>query len=282
MGINLDWQKDVLQAIKQEFNLNIALQQDGNFTIINCNNQLFIHLISIKNTFNPEDVLALQLKYQQDDLQLVQLWEDVWAAKRIQVLSRIRSFLGLNKSLHGRAAKIVVPSKQDTIKFLDQNHLQGYVNAKYSFALVNTYGEFLALASFSAVRPMKLKGSDYLSAELVRFVSANGFTVVGGFSKLIKHFLKLVKVNDIMTYADRDWSLGKGYEQLNFRLVSTTAPAFLYVDENSLVRYFPHRLPKIVLEEFKQQNLLILDDFLFIKGFQKVFNTGNLKYLLDL
>ena len=127
---------------------------------------------------------------------------------------------------------------------------------------------------------MKSKGSHYTSAELVRFASKDGCTVTGGLSKLIKHFLILKKPNDLMSYADRDWSLGKGYDQLGFQLTSTTTPAYVYVDEKTKLRYFPHRLPKKVLSAFDEQKELNLDDYLAEQGYAKAFNTGNLKYHL--
>jgi len=281
VGIKDNWQADVFKTMQQEFNCSMGIQKDD-FTIINCNPSVAIHLMSLNNTFLPENLINLQSEFQQKGIQLVHLWEDVWLAKKPQVLSRIRSFLGLNKSIHARKSKIIIPHDNDVIHFFNSYHLQGFVKATYSFALVNEYGEFLAVASFSEARPMKFKAENYRSAELVRFATIDGFTIAGGFSKLLQHFLKQVKVNDVMTYADRDWSLGKGYEQLNFELNAITEPAFLYVQLNTLTRYFPHRLPKSFLIEFKAQNALNLDDFLSTKGFKKVFNTGNLKYLLHL
>ena len=85
-----------------------------------------------------------------------------------------------------------------------------------------------------------------------------------------------------MSYADRDWSLGKGYDKINFSLSETTEPAILYLFTQTNTRYFPHRLPKALLNEFKAQNILNFDDFLAAKGFVKLFNTGNLKFHLYL
>jgi len=212
---------------------------------------------------------------------LVHLWEDIWLAKRAQVLSRIHSFLGLNASIHGRKTKIENLSKQQISNFLDQYHLQGFINAKYHYGLI-VGNELIAAASFSATRPMKSKGTAYLSAELVRFATKDGFTVVGGLSKLIKHFTKQFKMNDLMTYADRDWSLGRGYDQLGFTLSKITEPVHLYVHRETLIRYFQHRLPKDIILAFETQKELALDDFLALNGFVKVFNTGNLKYHLYL
>ncbi|WP_316784054.1 hypothetical protein [Pedobacter frigiditerrae] len=280
MGINPFWQEDfflIVQGIYHQAQIQCA---EHHF-IISFDQKLLIHLIPLDNDFNPEELTQLQVKYQKENILLIQLWEDVWLTKRTQVLSRINSFLGLNKSYHGRKAKIAALNLKQASSFLNDNHLQGYIKAKCHFGLMDN-DKLIAVASFSEARPMKSKGESYLSAELVRFASIDGLTIVGGLSKLIKHFLKQVKIDDLMSYADRDWSLGKGYNKLGFQLSETTPPAFLYVNEEKLIRYFPHRLPKTILTAFEAQNILNLDDFLASNGYLKLFNTGNLKYHLYL
>lgn len=278
MGLNSLWQDEVLLTI-ENFNHQALLLSKEPYYIINCNNNLYIHLIPNENRFQAEKLVDLQDKFRQDGLFLVQLWEDVWLTRRNQVISRINSFLGLNKSFHGRKAKVISISIAETTNFLNNNHLQGYIKAKYNYGLFAN-GEIIAAANFSDTRPMKNNGEGYLSAELVRFASKDGLTIAGGLSKLIKHFLKEVKINDLMTYADRDWSLGKGYDKLGFELTKITEPAILYLDHKKMVRYFPHRLPKNVLSDFEKQDILNLEDYLAANNYIKIFNTGNLKYHL--
>ncbi|MFD0941421.1 hypothetical protein [Pedobacter boryungensis] len=278
MGLNSFWQEDFFLTV-QNFNHQTQIAQVDPYFIVECSKNIFIHLVPLGNSFNPEELITLQNHYQKENVQLIQLWEDIWIAKRAQVLNRIHSFLGFNKSFHGRKAKIEEVNQKQTLNFLTENHVQGYVKAKYSFGLLAD-NEIIGLASFSEGRPMKSKGENYQSAELVRFASKGGLTIVGGLSKLIKHFTKQIELNDLMTYADKDWSLGKGYNKLGFTLSEITGPAFLYVNRETLIRYFPHRLPKTILLAFKEQNDLNLDDFLALNGFVKLFNTGNLKYHL--
>ena len=210
---------------------------------------------------------------------MVHLWEDVLFLSQACILSRVKSFLGLNQTLHARKAKLIEVESAQAIQFFNTHHLQGFVKAKYYYGLVIDH-ELIAMASFSDLRPMKFKGSHYTSAELIRFASKEGYTVTGGLSKMIKHFMNLKKPNDLMSYADRDWSLGKGYDKLGFELTTTTEPANLFVDEKTSIRYFPHRLPKNILSAFAEQKELNLDEYLAKNGFVKVFNTGNLKYHL--
>lgn len=278
MGLNPFWQEDVFLTI-QAFNPEIQWLSTADHCLIACNRRFLIHLVPLDNSFEPQALINLQLQYQDQGKQLVHLWEDVWLGKRAQVLSRIRSFLGLNQTFHGRQFKVAPVDAKTAHHFLDDHHLQGYINAKHHFGLIYK-DELLAVASFSNPIQMKTKGPGYQSAELVRFASANGLTIVGGLSKLIKHFVKQVKLNDLMTYADRDWSLGKGYDKLGFSLASATEPAYLYVQRETLVRYFPHRLPKKIAADFEAQRELSWDDFLALNGYVKLFNTGNLKYYL--
>ncbi len=278
MGLNAFWQEDVFLTV-QAFQHDIEWLPPAPYCILQCSKQFFIHLVPLDQQFDPEQLIALQLRYQEENKQLVHLWEDVWLARRAQVLMRIKSFLGLNQTYHGRQVQLVEIDSKTAQHFLDAHHLQGYINAKYHYGLTY-HDELLAVASFSGTRLMKTKGPDYQSAELVRFASANGLTIAGGLSKLIKHFAKQLKPNDLMTYADRDWSLGKGYDKLGFSCANATEPAYLYVNSATLVRYFPHRLPSKILLEFEAQKDLNLDDFLAFNSFVKLFNTGNLKYYL--
>lgn len=280
MGLNPFWQEDVFLTL-QAFHHEVQWLAPATYCIISCNERFAIHLVPLDNHFNPDELIALQLRYQEEEKQLVHLWEDVWLSKRLQVLSRVRSFLGLNQTFHGRKAKAVELDSKTAHQFLDQHHLQGYIHAKQHFGLIYQ-DELLAVASFSGARKMKNKGADYQSAELVRFASADGLTIVGGLSKLIQFFIRQLKLNDLMTYADRDWSLGKGYDKLGFDFAEATASAYLYVNRETLARYFPHRLPKKVLMAFEAQNDLNLNDFLALNGYVRLFNTGNLKYYLNL
>lgn len=279
MGVVPFWKEDFFSAVHKIFPAS-SFSTSNNNHLVKCGESVIVNLISLTDNLNPDQLLALQAAYAARDKLLVQLWEDVWLSKPEQVLSRIKSFLGLNKSVHGRQTKITVLDRRQTLAFLNANHLQGFVRAKYNFGLMYK-DQLIAAASFSEARPMKDRGVAYRSAELVRFASADGLTIVGGLSKLISYFTSQVTVNDLMTYADRDWSLGKGYVKLGFELTEITGPQFLYVEQTTLVRYFTHRLPKEVID-LQNENMLNLDDLLKQKGFHKLFNTGNLKYHLYL
>jgi hypothetical protein len=278
VGVDLSWQENFLQTARHiDFQVR-QLNKDGHHLLIFSRN-LIVHLVPLGNSFSPESFIQLQADFQKEDKLLVHLWEDIWCWHHDQVVSRIKSFLGLNSSLHGRKAKIGSLNAKQAKEFFNENHLQGYVNAKYYYGLLLD-DKLVSAASFSAIRPMKSKGEGYLSAELVRFASKAELTIVGGLSKLIKHFFKQMHFNDLMSYADRDWSIGAGYERLGFNLTEITPPSQLYVHAPTGQRYFPHRLPKELLQAFEAQKMLNLEDFLIQQNYFVIFNTGNLKYHL--
>lgn len=280
MGVVFLWQQEVFDAVIRLAENAKKISVDDHF-IIDTQNGVLIHLVSLSNNFNPTILNTLQQKYLEEDKQLIHLWEDVWLTKKEQVLVRLKSLLSINIGFHARKTTIIEIDAQTAKSFLEINHLQGFVKARYKYGLLAN-DEIIAIATFSDVRPMKLKGTNYFSAELVRFASKNGVTVVGGLSKLIKHFSKQIQVNDIMSYADKDWSLGKGYDKLNFVKTAETDPIYFYLDQQTFKRYAAHRLPKNILQSFKTQHSLNLNEFLTQLNYIKVFNTGNLKYHLYL
>lgn len=224
--------------------------------------KLILNLVTVGDQVSPEDLIDFQRKCLADEIQVVNLWQDIWEAKKGPVMARMKSILGLNKRLHGRSTTIERISKPEADGFMDLYHIQGSVGARYCYAL-SYHGEHVAVATFSNKRKMVRRGAGYTSAELIRFATKDGFTVTGGLSKLIKYYLKQLAPNDLMSYADRDWSVGKAYLSSGFVLEGETGPADIYLDTDTLQRYFLHRLPVPDLQAYR-----------------KIFNTGNLKYVL--
>lgn len=278
MGINPSWQEDFFVTVQDSIH-QVELLKQNDLCVVNLCPNTCINLIPLNNNFSPDRLIVIQNEHKKRGGQLVHLWEDVWLTKRAQVLSRMKSFLGQNETVHGRKTKITVLASQTAKQFLEENHLQGFVKCETYLGLTFE-NRLVAVAGFSGTRPMKSKGAGYKSVELIRFASLGGITIAGGLSKLIKHFLTTVKVNDLMTYADRDWSIGKGYDKIGFEQTEMTCPTHLYVKHQTLQRYFPHRLPKAIVNAFAQQNLLDFDNFLAHHDFSKIFNTGNIKYHL--
>jgi hypothetical protein len=265
VGLEPDWLEDVLLSldalgVKSFFVIHPEL------TLLEASgSSLVLNLVSTSNLVTPELLLREQHSYHYMGILMVHLWEDVWLTRKPQVLGRIYSLLGLNKKIHARKTQIGILDHHQAEAFLSEHHLQGAAKARYKFSLIYEH-QVVAVAAFSGTRLMKYKAPGYRSSELIRFASKTGFTVTGGLTKLIRHYINLVKPNDLMSYADRDWSQGKAYESLGFTLDSIQGPSHLWLNITTNTRYFPHRLPPAVPAEHLVQ----------------IFNTGNLKYILYL
>ncbi|MCB0496007.1 MAG: hypothetical protein KDC79_07710 [Cyclobacteriaceae bacterium] len=193
----------------------------------------------------------------------VHVWEDLWRHKRPVMESRIMSLLGRTKRIHARETKVIKLIKPQLRKFLEENHLSVPVTGKHKYGLVYR-NELVAVALFSASCPVHRSDEVYNSHELIRFCNKNNITVVGGLSKLIEHFIKEHNPDDIMSYADLDWSKGKSYTRLGFKKIGELPPQTFYVDPGTLNRFYKINAPeaKLHLLAFK--------------------NQGSTKYLLDL
>lgn len=252
--LNNEWHHEVIAALADcDIGCRFFFYDNFNLLLVD-QNLLVIHLVE-PNAADPAYYIALQQIHQNNHVKLIHLWQDVWISRPEQVIARISSILGLNKRIHGRKTKVQKIDKTLAESFLNENHLQGFVRSRYKLGLFEK-NDLVAVATFSALRKMNYE-ADYKSAELIRFAVRAGYSVTGGLSKLIQHFYNAYQPNDLMSYADRDWSAGEAYAKIGFQQTAILAPQYYELDEN-LHRKLLKELPVTAA---------------------KVFNTGSLKYI---
>lgn len=161
----------------------------------------------------------------------ISIFENEWTEKRALVLSRIKSKLGLCNTIYARKTTVVKLNRTEAFDFLIQNHSNVALKTKYNFGLMYN-NEVVALAAFGPIMHKKTEAKGEQSGELIRFCNKLDFTVVGGLSKLLKHFITQYQVDDVMTYIDKDWSDGKSFIQLSFEVVGEKHQFPYYVNLN--------------------------------------------------
>ncbi len=215
-----------------------------------------------------------------DGVKVVHLWEDQWVFCREKITSKISSLLGNTQKIHGRQTKLAAIDNARLMDFLAINHLNVPIKARYKYGLFHE-NELVAVMSFSKGRKIMRGRVPYNSFELLRFCSKLDTTVVGGFSKLLNHFIKTQNPDDIMTYIDGDWSDGQSLLKFGFESMGEMPPMFFWLDTKTGVREYP----RIVLKKHE----ISMDDisnpidkkaFLYLHGFKEVYNSGGHKYLL--
>ncbi len=210
------------------------------------------------------------------DYKIMYLWEDLWKFHRPKIESKLRSVLGLSQRLHGRDSIVKPITNNDLLLFLTENHLHIPIKARYKFGLFYDK-QMMAVMSYSKGRPIKRNGQTFQSFELLRFCNKLNHTVVGGFSKLLRHFIRTIHPDDIMTYVDKDWSDGLTYKKAGFECVQTLEPMEFLLNSDTGERIYPHRAQ---LHKRQGEEASFVEKEAHKMNFARVYNSGSYKYIL--
>ena len=269
----VSFQEEILSYAKQLFG---EIKQVANSSIFQISENLFIHLVSLQNTYltvHPGYYEELSNQYAESEKQLIHLWEDHWQNHRDIIISRLTSFAGITTKIHGRKTKVRRIHQEEFYGFLNYNHLQGAVHSKYKFGLFEKE-KLVAVAGFSHPRKITRDGIMSRSSELIRFCNLMNHTVIGGMDKLLKHFITNFEIDDIMSYADRDWSNGKSYERLGFNFIEKTTANIFWVNSKTNIRHFEHVLAREKQLEGEELHLHLKEN-----NYLRIENSGNLKFI---
>ena len=192
-------------------------------------------------------------------------------------LSMINNKLGLNERIFARKCEIRELKSSEIINFLNDNHIQGYVQSKINLGLF-FQNKLVSVMTFS--KPRFNKRYQY---ELIRFCSLKNTSVIGGANKLLKYFINKYNPKSIISYANRRFSNGSIYETLRFKKIGVSAPNYFYFKDSSVLesrnKYQKHKLSKL-LPDFNE-NLSEAEN-MFKNGYRRIYDCGNLVYELIL
>lgn len=91
-------------------------------------------------------------------------------------------------------------------------------------------GTLVAVAEFSKARRRVIDGESVRTFEWVRYASLPGVRVEGGMGKVLAAFVSDAGPEDVMSYADLEWSDGRAYRELGFRCEAEREPVTFAVD----------------------------------------------------
>lgn len=181
--------------------------------------------------------------------ELICVPEDRWRSAPGLMKPRILAHLGVFSQVYARNCEVRRIEKPEAAAFLSRAHSYGDASCRFRYGLflrrmtgekgVETLpaGTLVAVAEFSAARRWK-KGDKVISSyEWVRYASLPGVRVVGGMGKMLKHFIAEVAPDDVMTYADLEWSDGEVYRRLGFVREGCTGPVMFVVDPSDWLRH---------------------------------------------
>ena len=212
-------------------------------------------------------------------IQLIHLFEDEWLEKQEIVKSRLKNIFGVTeKTIYARKCDVHTVPYNESRKFLNENHIQGDVTAKYRYGLYYN-GELVSLMTFGKMRQQRKYHENYDSCyELLRFCSKLNTNVVGAAGKLLNAFLRDLKPSEVISYADRRWSQGNLYKQLSFRHTHDSKPNYFYVINDRRENRFKYRKGALVKEGYdpnKSEREIMLE-----RGIYRIYDCGTMVFKL--
>jgi hypothetical protein len=259
--------RDVLSGKELDFylkDLNVAIELDG----------LHWHSIEFRDQLYHLDKTE---RCEELGIHLIHIFEDEWLYKKDIVKSRLLNILGkIEHKIFARKCIIKEISSKQSADFINTNHIQGNIPASKRFGLFYN-DELVSVMTFGSLR--RALGSTPIDGiyEMYRFCNKKNITVVGGAGKLLKYFIKLENPSEIISYADRRWSIGNLYSMLGFKLIKKTSPNVWYVNNSKREHRFNYTRTKLIKYTGRTDNTEDLIDLLKLK---RIFDSGNLKYSL--
>ena len=209
-------------------------------------------------------------------IRLIHIFEDEWLERKEIVKSRLQSILGTTpRKVYARNCAIRIVDTDICRAFLETNHIQGSVNAPIRYGLYLN-DELLSVMTFC--RPRKNLGQDggCDEYELLRFCNRLNTTVVGGASKLFKHFVREYNPSKIVSYADRRWNTGGVYEKMWFSFSHFSEPNYFYIIGQKRYNRFGFRKDVLVKQGFDPSKSE--HEIMFERGIYRIYDCGTLVY----
>ena len=161
--------------------------------------------------------------------------EDRWRKGGEALRERILAHAGRFRSVYARCCEVRRIDKPSAAAFLSAAHSYGDAACRYRYGVFFSE-EMVAVGEFSQARRWLKPDGPVRSYEWVRYSSLPGVRVVGGMGKVLEAFANEVRPDDVMSYADLEWSDGGAYRALGFALEGRRDPVMFAVDPDTWER----------------------------------------------
>lgn len=205
---------------------------------------------------------------EKNNIQLLHIFDFEWEQKQDIWKSMILIKCGISDRIYARKCKIVDVSNEVYKQFVQDNHMQGYAPASIILGLEYN-GKLVSVMSFS-----KNRFSKKSEWELIRYCSILNTNIIGGFSKLLKGFVR-TNNGSVLSYANRRWSVGNVYEKNGFVLLNSSKPNYWYLDKDLQ----PHSRLKFQKHIIDDGSGKTESEIMFDLGYRRLWDCGNLVYL---
>lgn len=251
------------------------------------------HNSSIKDPWGADPKAPSYHKHKTDEASkagvfLFHIFGYEWTARRPVIESMIRNLLGKNENvIYARNTEVRKVSGKEAMEFLNNNHRQGAASVSMYYGLYTKDNQLVSVMSFNKMRPQmgKIDDSDE-TYELSRFCNILNTSVVGGASKLLKHFINEHRPKKIISFSDRAHTRGNLYTTLGFHEVSMSDPGYVWVKLADDSYYHRSSCQKSNLRNlFKDPSIDIENkterEIMIEHGYVQVFDSGVIRWEFD-
>lgn len=208
--------------------------------------------------------------FKEREISIFHIWEDDWDNRKEIVKSMIVNKIRKTPyKIFARKCQVKEIKDTDIVrKFLEENHIQGFVGSIKKVGLFYN-NELVSLMLFDNFEGRKkMKENEW---NLSRFCNLRNYSIIGGFSKMLKFFIKENKPNRIITYADKTYSFGNVYLKNGFSLIKEINCDYKYLIDNK-------RKNK---SKFRKNNLetnLTESNQMKENGIYRIWDAGKIKF----
>ena len=204
--------------------------------------------------------------FNEKGIRIIHIWEDDWDCKCDIMKSQIRNWTGNTKNrIFARKCKVVEIKSSN---FLNENHIQGIDKSSLKLGL---FFEEELVSTMTFDRFEGRKKMEDGGWNLSRFCNKLDTNVIGGASKLLKYFINKYNPSRIVSYADRDWSIGDLYYKLGFEKINDSLPDYKYLVDNK-------RIHKSNFKKSKIEYLNTESEYIKSHGIERVWDCGKIKF----
>lgn len=218
----------------------------------------------------PEEAAELSRALQPRAGEAVFVAEDRWRSAGETVRARLLAHCGRFRQVYARNCSVRRIDRAEAARFLGECHSYGDALSRFRYGLYiervtgekgdastgaePSVGSLVAVATFSKARRRVIDGRSTRSFEWVRYASLPGVRVTGGMGKVLETFISEAGPEDVMSYADLEWSDGRAYRELGFRCVEQREPVTFAVDprtwRRTALKYVPDTSGMLFFQNF--------------------------------
>lgn len=216
-------------------------------------------------------------------IHLISIFDVDWQNNQDRIKMYLRSLFSPQKELMARKLEIHKVDNNIACDFVNKYHIQGANKAmmKINYGLYYN-NELYAVMSFGKLRLSKTEEGQY---ELHRYCVKDGYKIVGGANKLLKHFERDYSPKYLLSFSDNDYFLGSIYPRLGFTYSGQSRPRYYWYlngeerkRESCMLKRLKVECPDL-LEEAYKNNAPNKEDYVMLsRGACKVYRSGNTKW----